>query len=142
MRHALSRSRRATPAVLLERLGEAEVKAVCEAVSVSATGRRGELVARLLAEPDDGRDAAPAVAKEHERLRGINLCVDLSATPYFLGRVGQEMNRPFPWGFTQAVRNRLIVDWALAPAITLEPASWSGEELAHCAVAEFARILA
>ncbi len=32
-----------------------------------------------------------------QKLRGINLCVDLSATPYFLGRVGQETNRPFPW---------------------------------------------
>ena len=31
------------------------------------------------------------------KLRGINFCVDLSATPYFLGRVGQETNRPFPW---------------------------------------------
>ena len=29
--------------------------------------------------------------------RGINFCVDLSATPYFLGRIGQEQNRPFPW---------------------------------------------
>ncbi len=32
-----------------------------------------------------------------QRLRGINFCVDLSATPYFLSRVGQETNRPFPW---------------------------------------------
>ncbi|HUF07977.1 MAG TPA: hypothetical protein VMO47_01570, partial [Rhodothermales bacterium] len=32
-----------------------------------------------------------------EKLRGINLCIDLSATPYFLGRVGQDTNRPFPW---------------------------------------------
>jgi type III restriction enzyme len=32
-----------------------------------------------------------------QKLRGINVCVDLSATPYFLGRVGQETNRPFPW---------------------------------------------
>ena len=32
-----------------------------------------------------------------QKLRGINLCIDLSATPYFLGRVGQETNRPFPW---------------------------------------------
>ncbi len=32
-----------------------------------------------------------------QKLRGINFCVDLSATPYFLGRVGQETNRPFPW---------------------------------------------
>jgi type III restriction enzyme len=31
-----------------------------------------------------------------EKLRGINFCVDLSATPYFLGRVGQATNRPFP----------------------------------------------
>jgi type III restriction enzyme len=31
------------------------------------------------------------------RLRGINLCVDLSATPYYLGRVGRDANRPFPW---------------------------------------------
>ncbi|MBI3761101.1 MAG: DEAD/DEAH box helicase family protein [Chloroflexi bacterium] len=31
------------------------------------------------------------------RLRGINICVDLSATPYYLNRVGQEANRPFPW---------------------------------------------
>ena len=29
--------------------------------------------------------------------RGINRCVDLSATPYYLGRVGQDANRPFPW---------------------------------------------
>ena len=32
-----------------------------------------------------------------QKNRGINFCVDLSATPYFLGRVGQETNRPFPW---------------------------------------------
>lgn len=28
---------------------------------------------------------------------GINTCLDFSATPYFLGRVGQQANRPFPW---------------------------------------------
>ena len=28
---------------------------------------------------------------------GINACVDFSATPYFLGRVGEQANRPFPW---------------------------------------------
>ena len=33
-----------------------------------------------------------------QKLRGINFCVDLSATPYFLGRVGQDTNRPFPVG--------------------------------------------
>lgn len=29
--------------------------------------------------------------------RGINACIDLSATPYFLGRVSQQSGRPFPW---------------------------------------------
>jgi type III restriction enzyme len=28
---------------------------------------------------------------------GINSCIDFSATPYFLGRVGPQGNRPFPW---------------------------------------------
>jgi len=32
-----------------------------------------------------------------QKLRGINCCIDFSATPYYLGRVGQEANRPFPW---------------------------------------------
>ena len=32
-----------------------------------------------------------------QKLRGINVCIDLSATPYFLGRVGGETNKPFPW---------------------------------------------
>ncbi len=40
--------------------------------------------------------------------RGINFCVDLSATPYFLGRVGQETNRPFPW---------VVSDFSLIDAI-------------------------
>ncbi len=43
-----------------------------------------------------------------QKLRGINFCVDLSATPYFLGRVGQETNRPFPW---------VVSDFALTDAI-------------------------
>jgi len=47
------------------------------------------------------------------RLRGINCCVDLSATPYFLGRVGQETNRTFPWvvsdfGLTDAIESGLV----------------------------------
>lgn len=28
---------------------------------------------------------------------GINFCLDLSATPYFLNRTGNEANTPFPW---------------------------------------------
>jgi type III restriction enzyme len=43
-----------------------------------------------------------------QKLRGINLCVDLSATPYFLGRVGQQTNRPFPW---------VVSDFSLMDAI-------------------------
>lgn len=45
--------------------------------------------------------------------RGINLCVDVSATPYFLGRVGQETNKPFPWvvsdfGLVDAIESGLV----------------------------------
>lgn len=31
------------------------------------------------------------------RLRGINFCVDLSATPFFLASAGNDTNKPFPW---------------------------------------------
>ena len=46
-------------------------------------------------------------------LRGINLCLDFSATPYFLGRVGQDANRPFPWvvsdfSLTDAIESGLV----------------------------------
>lgn len=43
-----------------------------------------------------------------QKLRGINFCLDLSATPYFLGRVGQDTNRPFPW---------VVSDFSLIDAI-------------------------
>lgn len=43
-----------------------------------------------------------------QKHRGINFCVDLSATPYFLGRVGQETNKPFPW---------VVSDFGLVDAI-------------------------
>ena len=47
------------------------------------------------------------------RHRGINLCIDLSATPYYLGRVGQDANRPFPWvvsdfGLVDAIESGLV----------------------------------
>lgn len=47
------------------------------------------------------------------KLRGINFCVDLSATPYFLGRVGQDKNRTFPWvvsdfGLSDAIESGLV----------------------------------
>lgn len=46
------------------------------------------------------------------KLRGINLCADFSATPYFLGRVSNMANRPFPWvvsdfGLTEAIESGL-----------------------------------
>ncbi len=46
-------------------------------------------------------------------LRGINLCVDLSATPYYLGRMGRDSGRPFPWlvsdfGLTDAIESGLV----------------------------------
>ncbi len=48
-----------------------------------------------------------------QKLRGVNLCLDLSATPYFLGRVGQDTNRPFPWvvsdfGLIDAIESGLV----------------------------------
>ncbi|MBA3965736.1 MAG: DEAD/DEAH box helicase family protein, partial [Nitrospirales bacterium] len=48
-----------------------------------------------------------------QKLRGINFCLDLSATPYFLGRVGQHTNRPFPWvvsdfGLIDAIESGLV----------------------------------
>ena len=47
------------------------------------------------------------------KLRGINFCVDLSATPYYLGRVGQKTNQTFPWvvsdfGLTDAIESGLV----------------------------------
>ncbi|MEY3231265.1 MAG: hypothetical protein RL689_1354 [Planctomycetota bacterium] len=45
--------------------------------------------------------------------RGINQCIDLSATPYYLGRVGQQTNQTFPWvvsdfGLTDAIESGLV----------------------------------
>jgi type III restriction enzyme len=45
--------------------------------------------------------------------RRINLCVDLSATPYFLARAGEDTNRVFPWvvsdfGLTDAIESGLV----------------------------------
>ena len=45
--------------------------------------------------------------------RRINLCVDLSATPYYLARAGEDTNRIFPWvvsdfGLTDAIESGLV----------------------------------
>lgn len=47
------------------------------------------------------------------KARGINFCVDFSATPYYLGRVGPDANRPFPWvvsdfGLIDAIESGLV----------------------------------
>jgi type III restriction enzyme len=45
--------------------------------------------------------------------RGINLCIDLSATPYYLGRMGGATNTVFPWvvsdfGLTDSIESGLV----------------------------------
>jgi len=47
------------------------------------------------------------------RLRGINKCIDLSATPFFLGAAGRDTGRPFPWtvsdfGLIDAIESGLV----------------------------------
>ncbi|MBI3028452.1 MAG: DEAD/DEAH box helicase family protein [Candidatus Rokubacteria bacterium] len=47
------------------------------------------------------------------RIRGINLCVDLSATPFYLHRAGADPGRPFPWivsdfGLIDAIESGLV----------------------------------
>ncbi len=47
------------------------------------------------------------------KLRGINFCVDLSATPYYLNRTGNDPGRPFPWvvsdfGLIDAIESGLV----------------------------------
>ena len=48
-----------------------------------------------------------------QRVRGINLCVDLSATPFYLNRSGADPGRPFPWvvsdfGLIDAIESGLV----------------------------------
>jgi ParB-like nuclease domain len=47
------------------------------------------------------------------KLRGINFCIDLSATPYFIGQAGLATNTIFPWvvtdfGLTDAIESGLV----------------------------------
>jgi type III restriction enzyme len=47
------------------------------------------------------------------KLRGVNVCIDLSATPYYLGAVGRDAGRPFPWvvsdfGLIDAIESGLV----------------------------------
>lgn len=72
---------------------------------------------------DDDREELEAEAREatvwvegidrlHRRC-GVNLCVDLSATPYYLAGAGADAFRPFPWvvsdfGLTDAIESGLV----------------------------------
>ena len=54
-------------------------------------------------------DGLDKIAKQ----RGINFCIDLSATPYYLGRMGGATNTVFPWvvsdfGLTDAIERGLV----------------------------------
>jgi type III restriction enzyme len=47
------------------------------------------------------------------KLRGINACIDLSATPYYLNNTGNDPGRPFPWvvsdfGLVDAIESGLV----------------------------------
>jgi hypothetical protein len=61
MASRLSRSRSATPELLLEGLSELQVKAVCEEVGLSSTGRKGALGAPSLGDVDGGGELEIAV---------------------------------------------------------------------------------
>ncbi|MEO7271465.1 MAG: type III restriction endonuclease subunit R, partial [Vicinamibacterales bacterium] len=65
--------------------------------------------------PDDEKEATVWVEglDRIHRLRGIKVCIDLSATPYFLERAGPDANRPFPWvvsdfSLTDAIESGLV----------------------------------
>lgn len=54
-------------------------------------------------------DGLDKIAKQ----RGINVCIDLTATPYYLGRMGNATNTVFPWavsdfGLTDAIESGLV----------------------------------
>lgn len=91
--------------------------------------RRGEVAADEEQALDEDRDLAKKNAREatvwiegldriHKmaggsRRRGINLCVDLSATPFYIQGSGNEVGKPFPWvvsdfGLLDAIESGLV----------------------------------
>ena len=85
----------------------------------AANGEQGELFDEEFEDEEDAEDFFQEATvwidglDRIHKLRGINVCIDLSATPYFLGRVGQETNRPFPWvvsdfGLIDAIESGLV----------------------------------
>jgi type III restriction enzyme len=43
-----------------------------------------------------------------QKIRGVHFCLDLSATPYYIGRAGKDTGKPFPW---------IVSDFSLMDAI-------------------------
>lgn len=85
-----------------------------DAESLMGTAEDDDVVAREATVWVDGLD------RVHQH-RGINLCVDLSATPYFLARAGRDTGRPFPWtvsdfGLVDAIESGLVKIPQLAAA--------------------------
>ncbi len=122
MRSRLSRSRKATPDFLLERLGEDEVKKVCELLGLSSKGRRGALVASLLesegsgsegkaepvetAEPPSGAAARAAPSADNEetvwtRAKERGMSEEITAAP--TEKRHEEGGRPFEISRTELV---------------------------------------
>ena len=85
-----------------------------DAESLTGTAEEDDVMAAEATVWVDGLDRI-------HRHRGINLCVDLSATPYFLARAGRDTGRPFPWtisdfGLVDAIESGLVKIPQLAAA--------------------------
>jgi len=71
---------------------------------------------RLTAEEREAREEATVWVQGLDRIaatRGINFCLDLSATPFFIGGSGHEEGTPFPWivsdfGLVDAIESGLV----------------------------------
>ncbi|MGE5528242.1 MAG: BPTD_3080 family restriction endonuclease [Patescibacteria group bacterium] len=81
-----------------------------------ANGEDEEMEEEEAGEDDEERKEATVwiggLDKIH-KVRGINLCVDLSATPYYLNNTGNDPGRPFPWvvsdfGLIDAIESGLV----------------------------------
>jgi type III restriction enzyme len=94
------------------RAAEAEDQATLDAEALDE--EREEEFAREATVWVDGLDRL-------HRQRGINFCIDLSATPFYLARAAQDTNRIFPWvvsdfGLTDAIESGLVKIPQLAAA--------------------------
>ncbi|HEX2779749.1 MAG TPA: hypothetical protein VHM30_09630, partial [Gemmatimonadaceae bacterium] len=77
-----------------------------DAEALTGTAEEDDVIAKEATIWVDGLD------RVHKH-RGINFCVDLSATPYFLARAGRDTARPFPWtvsdfGLVDAIESGLV----------------------------------